>query len=160
MKKKLAHGVGNLGAEEKDQLEAKVKTRAMTRAEAEALFANKSTQESDRRLLKKLFIQAPAAETKNRLAAKMEEAPKEELLKDLGALYKTKVSAATDAYFEKLAEDQLTEAQRRYPELLKVAAAPGGRGTYVLPSITKRTVTTNPVRGAGPVQSSLSGGTA
>jgi hypothetical protein len=135
MKKRA--GVGNLGTEEVAQTDLKVLTRARTRAEAESLFSQANVARAkEQRLLGDIFVQTPGAETMSPMLAK---------------------TAAIDAFFEKISAPALTEAQRRYPELLKVAAAPGP-GTRPSPTLTKRTVTS--LRGATPTQSSLSGGAA
>jgi len=60
--------------------------------------------------------------------------------------------ASVDSFFDKLAYSQLTEAQRRYPELLKVSAAPGGAGT-------RPTVSLKPPKSARPSTAMMSGGT-
>lgn len=63
-----------------------------------------------------------------------------------------------DALFEKVANANLTEAQRRYPELLKVASP-----TVKTPALSKRRVPGSTVGGVPAThaaQSSLSGGAA
>jgi hypothetical protein len=133
MKKRA--GVANLGAEELHQTDAKVLTRARTRAQAEALFTQANAAKAkEQRLFGNLFHQTQGAET---------EAP---------MLSKT---AAIDEFFAELSAP--SDAQRRYPELLKVSAAPGV-GTRVAPSLTKRKTTDT--TGPSPTQSSLSGGAA
>lgn len=62
-------------------------------------------------------------------------------------------TAAVDAFFEKLADSKITTAQRRYPELLKASAAPGGAGTVKTPTTKKGASTI-------PAQASISGGAA
>jgi hypothetical protein len=132
--KKIA--VGNLGQEEKDQFRAKTISRAQTRAEADALFTHKATEiaSDNQKYLKQHFVQAPGAETAPTLAK----------------------TAAVDLFFtllpEKIAEAQLTDAQRRYPELLKVAAAPGGRGSNPTPTlkrVSKTEIPTAPMLSGG-----------
>lgn len=66
-------------------------------------------------------------------------------------------TAAIDGFFEKVSSANLSDAQRRYPELLKVGAAPGV-GTRPSPSLSKRKTTDT--TGPSPTQSSLSGGAA
>lgn len=135
MKKRA--GVANLGAEEMAQTDLKVLTRARTRADAETLFSQANAAKAkEQRLLGNLFVQTQGAET---------EAP---------MLSKT---AAIDEFFKQASAGNLTPAQKRYPELLKAASAPGV-GTRPTPTTAKRQVT--PLRGAAPVQSSLSGGAA
>lgn len=135
--KKIA--VGNLGAEERAQTEHKVITRAQTRAEADLLFNNKATEiaAANQKRMKQLFAQASGAETMAPSLAK---------------------TAAVDAFFDQLEEKQKTAAQRRYPELLKASAAPGGRGTFPVAS-AKKSVPGGRA-GAHPSTSSLSGGAA
>ena len=73
-----------------------------------------------------------------------------------GGKYKaSSVTANVDAFFEKLSEASLTDAQRRYPELLKVAYA---NATTKTPSLQKRTPTEK--TGTDPVRSELAGGSA
>ena len=68
MRPKFA-GVGNLGAEAVAEVKATVLTREMTRRETHALFSNAAAaQDRDRSVVKKLFVQAPGAETSTRLA--------------------------------------------------------------------------------------------
>ena len=135
MKKRA--GVANLGAEELAQTDMKVLTRARTRAEAELLFSQSNAASAKaQRQVDGLFVQSQGAETMSPMLSK---------------------TAAIDEFFEKLAEQQPTQAQRRYPELLKAASAPGV-GTRPTPTTAKRTVT--PLRGAAPAQSTLSGGAA
>lgn len=70
---------------------------------------------------------------------------------------KSSVTYNVDRFFDKLAAENYTDAQRRYPELLKVAVAPG-LGTRPSPNVTKRCATE--AKGAQPARSSLSGGSA
>lgn len=110
-------GVANLGAEEVAQAKAKVTTRAENQAFAETLFSEFNAEKArTQRKYEGLFVQTPGAETMAPLLAK---------------------TAAIDAFFTELEESQLSEAQRRYPELRKAAAAPGGRGTFVAPKAVK-----------------------
>jgi hypothetical protein len=46
------------------------------------------------------------------------------------------VTGSVDAFFKKLAEDSKTDAQKRYPELLKASAAPGV-GTRPTPAMKR-----------------------
>ena len=133
--KKIA--VGNMGEEELAQLQHIVLTREDTRAEADLLFGGpaKDMRKTDRKLLEKLFIQTPASVTM---------APN---------LQKTaSITPRVDAFFEKLSAP--TDAQRRYPELMKVSAA----GTVKSPNLKPR-VTTD-TSGPIPTKSALSGGSA
>lgn len=91
-----------------------VLTRAETRAEAEQLFGQMGeSSRKSRKTIEKLFVQAPGAETMSPQLAKT-------------ASTKTaSVTANLEAFFEKNASafDGLTDAQRRFPELLKVASS-------------------------------------
>ncbi len=100
----------SLGQEEFAQMSRTVLTRAETRAEADVLFGGlaKATRKSEGEKLRKLFVQTPAA-----MGAT---SPNVELQKTAS------VAPATEAFFEKLARASMTDAQRRFPELLKVAA--------------------------------------
>lgn len=134
MKKRA--GVANLGAEEVAQTDLKVLTRARTRAQAEALFSQAAAAKAkEQRLVSSFFTQGSDGETMAPVLAK---------------------TAAVDEFFAKLAGP--TPAQRRYPELLKVSTAPGGAGTVLTPSTTKRVTTSK--NGPAPTQSHLSGGAA
>lgn len=126
MKNKTA--VSNLGAEEVAQMKAKVLTRAATRAEADLLFHHKATgiAAANQKRLKELFVQADGAETMAPSLAK---------------------TAAVDQFFDKVASANLTEAQVRYPELLKVA----GPLTNPAPSLKR-------LKSAVATTSSLAGG--
>ena len=159
MKMKYA-GVANVGEEEKAQLEMEVKTRARTRAEANVLFSETNQARAQaQRSLKGLFHQTPGAETSSmspQLSPDFKPAKLDEFSKNRpppSKLVTASVTANVDAFFEKLSEARKTEAQRRYPELLKASAAPGGRGTFPTPATSKK------ARGT-PTQSSLSGGAA
>lgn len=134
-------GVGNVGEEEFAQLEVKHLTREDVRRQAYELFKNsESWAEESRATLKKLFVQAEAADSMS-----------------LGV---TKVASATEAFF---AEHGQTLAQRRYPELLKVAGAPGP-GTRPSPNLKARAgvgqAKSGTNQGAPAVASPLSGGAA
>ena len=133
--KKVA--VGNLGAEEVHRTGAQVLTRARTRAEAEVLFSGlNAAKAKEQRKINGLFIQAQGAETEAPILAK---------------------TAAVTKFFEKLAHSQeqakLSEAQRRYPELLKVA-----NRTQPAPNLSPRKV--SPTKGATARVSTLAGGSA
>ena len=134
MKSKIA--VGNLGEEELARFKQIVLTRNLTRAQAETLFthANQAKAQAQRKV-DGLFVQAKGAETMSPMLAKT-----------------ASVTANVDEFFAKLAEANVSSAQKRYPELLKASAAPG-IGSRPTPS-TKRPA------GALPVQSGLAGGSA
>ena len=127
------------------QTEQKILTREVTRLQTDVLFDNaKSSRKADRAKVEKLFIQTPGAETM---------AP---------TLQKEAVAKNVAEFFEKQASG-LTEAQRRFPELLKVSNA---TGPVPRPSLTqpKKMSTPSPSGGASvtsgpsPVRSGLSGG--
>jgi hypothetical protein len=127
--------VGNVGHEELDRMLLQKDNRASSRAAARALFPSvaEDGMAKDSKLMKKLFVQTPGAET---------------MAPTLEGIHQAK-TAAVDAFFAKYAG--LTEAQRRFPELLKVAKP--------TPNLKKR----NPEAASGPtgeppVQSTLSGG--
>jgi hypothetical protein len=70
-------------------------------------------------------------------------------------------TANVDAFFDKLAQARQSDAQRRYPELLKASAAPG-IGTRPTPSLGQRVVSAgnSSTRGTTPSRAMLSGGAA
>lgn len=124
-----------------------MRTREDTRAEADVLFGGtaKAMRQSETAKMRKLFVQAPVAQT---MAPNLQ-----------GATEKTASASPAphvDAFLEKLANSQTTEAQRRYPELLKVAAPRAG--TFKVPDTTLKRPT--PGFGENPTQSALSGGSA
>jgi hypothetical protein len=135
--KRKTAGVGNAGTEEFEQLKAMTYTRAETRAQADALFDSdaKKMRQADNALMGKLFVQAPAAVTM---------APN---------LQKT---AHVDAFFAEAAKGD--DAQRRYPELLKVAASCGGDPRRPSVNLKPRKATSS--EGPDAVKSDLSGGAA
>lgn len=221
--KKIA--VGNMGEEELERLQRTVLTRDDTRAEADLLFGApaKDMRNTDRKLLGKLFVQAPAAVTmapnlqKNasaspfsfmKMAYEIKPAdrpsiPKKDFAQpgkeeaghkgkypipdrqhaksalgfakmhgdsaayaavrakikskfpDMLSDEKEKESSITphlDAFLEKLSAP--TDAQRRYPELMKVSEV----GTRKVPNLKPR-VTTE-ANGPTPVRADISGGSA
>lgn len=135
-------GVGNLGAEEYAEFKAKVLTRAAAQAEAEALFDKANVARAQaQRVVKGHFVQADGAETM---------AP---TLTKKASAQEPGQHSHVEAFFDKLAEARLTDAQRRYPELLKASMAPGGLGTAPAPALGKRPARTTPAA------SMMSGGT-
>jgi hypothetical protein len=92
-----------LGEEEIARASHMVLSRETARAQADAMFDNSTgNRERDAKLLKKLFVQTPGAQSQS-TAVKTASAPN------------------VDRALEKIAHDMtLTEAQRRYPELLEV----------------------------------------
>lgn len=128
-----------LGNEEFAQMSRTVLTRADTRAEADVLFGDvaKKARKTEGERLRKLFIQAEASTGAT--------TPSHELQKTAS------VAPATEQFFQKLAHATMTDAQRRFPELLKVAAP--GIQRVPLGSLKKPC-------GALPVKSGLSGGSA
>lgn len=94
-----------LGGEEIARLKTIVLNRADTRAQTNTLFESaKASRELDRQQMYSLFLQAAGAETM---------AP--------GLQKEASPTSHIDAFFQKLAsDDNLTEAQRRFPELLQI----------------------------------------
>lgn len=186
-----------------------MRTREDTRAEADVLFGApaKAMRLSETAKMRKLFVQAPVAQTmapnlqggseKVAVSEKYVADAARQVLQQGGSkgrsglkrvsdfvtsnaqkgaqspgkkgkrissanaafqeLMKTgSVAPNVDAFFEKLANAQTTEAQRRYPELLKVAAPRAG--TFKVPDTTLKRPT--PGFGENPSKSSLSGGSA
>jgi hypothetical protein len=115
-------------------------TREQTRAEADALFGGAAAdmRKKDRGELEKLFVQTPASQT---MAPNLQKQASAEMPEPDPVL----LTANVDAFFEKLSAPD--DAQRRYPELLKVAQKP-------TPNLKPRPDTQAPVR------SNLSGGAA
>lgn len=113
---KTKEAVGNLGEEEMNFLKYVRMTRDDTRRDANELFtAAHQTRKRDIALMEKLFIQAPAAMTMSHNLLK------EASAEQWDAFEKVKVAYNVTQFFEKGAH--LTDAQRRYPELQKVAKA-------------------------------------
>jgi hypothetical protein len=140
--KKLA--VGNLGEEELERLQRMTLTRDDTRAEADLLFGAPATdmRKTDRKLLEKLFVQTPASVTMAPNLQKQAQVAQEPMSK----------TAHVDAFFEALSAP--TDAQRRYPELLKVAECNTPK------SLSRKARVATDTTGTAPVRSSLSGGSA
>lgn len=132
--------------EELSRVRRTVLTREDTRAEADLLFGDvaKKVRKADTEKMKRLFVQAAASQT---MAPNLQ-----------GDTEKTaSVAPAVDDFFEKVAAvDTRTEAQRRYPELLKVAAPRAG--SFPTPTLTRKPAA--PGIGETPVRSGLSGGSA
>lgn len=125
---------GHLGNEEFKRTTSMVRTRQETKDQILELFEMaKSSNVTERQLMEKLFTVMPTVITMN------------------PALQKT---AHVDAFFEELADASMTDAQRRYPELLKVAANATGSVGRILP------VGKDGPTGKVPVRSGLSGGSA
>lgn len=121
-------GVSNVGAEETSRIKNQFFTRTDKKAAADVLFANaKKARELERGFLDKLFIQAGGAETR-------------------AMLTKEAMAPNVTRFFEKRAF--LTDAQKRFPELLKVA----GDGDSAKVTVLKKSTNQKPV------QSMLSGG--
>lgn len=136
--------IASAGEEELHRMKATVLTRDDQRAAADALFGGVAmvSRQADRDLIKKLFVQSPGAET---MAPTLQK--------------EASITPALDAFFEKNAKALgLTEAQLRYPELLKVAAGRSAMASQPTPDLSKRKVTAN--SGPDAVKSSLSGGSA
>lgn len=134
------------GSEELDRVKSIVLTREDTRAAADVLFGDQAVaaRKKERELVAKLFLQAPAAQTMTPMLQK--EASIQELAPN------------TVAFFEKNAKAMgLTDAQIRYPELLKVAAGRPAGFRQPSPFISKASVATSAngeqISGAIPTQS-------
>ena len=113
---KTKEAVGNLGEEEMNFIKHVRQTRDDTRRDANALFSKAhQTRERDRKLMDKLFSQFPGAQV---MAHNL---LKEASAEQFEAFEKVKIAYNVHAFFESGAH--LTPAQRRFPELLKVAKA-------------------------------------
>lgn len=137
MKAKVA--VSNLGEEELAQARRKILTRAETRAEADEMFGTtaKEMRKTEQGMMKKLFQMWEARDTMQ-----------PSLVKDASV-------KNVAAFFEKLSEPQMTDAQRRYPELMKVAG-PSSHDTASVPVPNLKTVKPSAPTGKTPTQSILS----
>jgi len=146
-----------------EQVKQQIKTKEDTKAETDVLFNHaQETRKKNRKKLKKLFVQAEGAET---MAPGLQaESPPfdptwgikaPEMPKGLTATKVASVTKNVEAFFEKQASG-LTEAQRRFPELLKVANATGPVPRPPLVQPKKATPTS--AGGVTPVKSVLSGG--
>lgn len=151
--------VSNLGEEELARVKRVIRTRNETRAEADVMFGQtaQKQRQTENEMMRKLFAQFPASQTMQPSLQKVSAV-------DLDALVPpTPLAPNVDAFFEKRA--YLSDAQRRYPELQKVAspASTGGAGLPA-PGLNKKkavfqgTMATNPEDTSGPVttQSNLS----
>jgi len=120
------------------QATLKVLSREDTRAQTDVLFNRaKETRQSDRALLEYLFFQTPASQT---MAPNLQK--------------EASVTKNVEAFFEKVGK---SEAQKRYPELLKAAGTASGPAPR--PSTTQvRKATPTSVGGATSTRSVLSGG--
>lgn len=141
--------VANLGAEELEQFKWTVRRRSDTQLEADALFnRNPEVRKKDRAELEKLFVQTPAAVTNapnlQKTAGVKCICPKP----NCPACKKQKTSAI-DAFMAQYEKSKLSEAQVRFPELLKVAAP--------APILPKK-INPDAKTGATPAAASLSGG--
>jgi hypothetical protein len=133
--------MSNLGEEELTRLRMMLNSRAETRASADVLFGDgpRRARKEAREMINKLFVMAPANITQN------------------PNLQKESSARNVKAFFEKISSMFITDAQRRYPELLKVSAVKTADE-----SIQKKAPNLkndDPARKI-PVRSSLSGGSA
>lgn len=113
---KNKEAVGNLGEEELSFLKIVRQTRQDTRRDANSLFTTAhQNRDRDIKLMEKLFVQTPGAMTMADNLLKSASA------EEFEAFEKMKVAYNVHAFFE--GGHQFTEAQRRYPELMKVAKA-------------------------------------
>lgn len=125
-----------------DRMQRMVMTREDTRRQADALFeSGPDVRKKDRALMEKLFVQTPAAMT---MAFNLQK--------------KASITSHVDAVLEKLAQPQLTEAQQRYPELLKVASNFSAKPNLAKAPIKK--MDKGGTTGEVPVRSDVSGGSA
>lgn len=162
MKSKFG-GIEDTGDEARERFHMMLSTREETRAETDSLFVNaKPSRARDRAVVKKHFVQAPAAIT---MAPTLQAEPPKEVPKqegpDLSASYGSPVKTASvaprvDEWFEKNSSVFLSEAQRRFPELLKVAGNECGKLPGAVLAKRARTSSSGPI----PSQSMLSGGSA
>ena len=121
---KNKEAVGNLGEEEMAFLKYVRKTRDTTRDEANNLFSSAhQTRARDNKLMNKLFVQFPAAQAMSHNLLKEASAEQFEQFE------KIKIAYNTHHFFE--AGAHLTEAQKRYPELQKVAGSMSSRKVAV-----------------------------
>jgi hypothetical protein len=135
--------------EELDRFHTHLDSKVDTQATIQKLFSYaKTNRERERAKAKKLFVQGGVATTNSPgLQPNVLETPALEQDAGLAPAVKTaSIAPRVDAWFEKNAHLLLTEAQRRYPELLKAAA---------VPSPTLKRGKSTPM-----VQSSLAGGSA
>lgn len=144
--------------EELDRFHMQLQTKVDTQAALEHHLSHTvSTREKERASARKLFRQAQVATT---MAPSLQPdmlTPPPEPTPDVGPTPVKLASIApnVDAWFEKNASSLLTDAQQRYPELLKVAA-----GVQTVPNLKRGKVTAAMTPGATPVQSGLAGGSA
>jgi hypothetical protein len=160
MKKRAGMAPNN---DHREKFHMMLNTRLETDLEFRDLFidAAKDMRKGDRAKMKQLFVQFPTVITMSpNLTADIPEPPRTPEpdpfrpgQKGMVPLNKAaSVAPSVDAWFEKNASAFLTEAQRRYPELLKVAA-----DTRPVP-VEKKVA----IKGSGATgrQSNLSGGSA
>ncbi|TXH11759.1 MAG: hypothetical protein E6R04_00565 [Spirochaetes bacterium] len=146
---KNKEAVGNLGEEELNFMKHVRLTREDTRRDTNALFENvPQSRKRDQDLMNKLFVQAPGAQTMADNLLKMASASEQEFER----FEKIKIAYNVHHFFESGAH--LTEAQRRFPELLKVA---GRSGSVARPAISLKKPTTAPTSGPSGDSNILSG---
>jgi hypothetical protein len=139
--------------EERDRLHATIQTRADNQFALDgALDHSKTTREQERAKAKTLFVQAERAES---MAPSLQVNLGEGLDKEASFQEISPPLAPTvDEWFEKNSDLFLSEAQREFPELLKVAAEP--QKVPILRRRYNESATPGPV----PSQHSISGGSA
>lgn len=130
--KKVA-GCSTEGQEELAQVRRIVLTREDTKAQADVLFGNvaREMRKAERAKIDSLFVTAPLNQTMT------------------PSLQKVSAALHVEAFFDKLASSHLTEAQQRYPELLKVAQQP-------TPSLKAKPIVAG--KGPLPVRAGITGG--
>jgi hypothetical protein len=130
-----------------DQVKRMVMTREDMRAEADAQFGQyaKDARKDAQKLMEKLFVQTPAAQTMAPVLQKQ-----------------ASITPAVDAFFEKnAAAFGLTEAQLNFPELLKVAAGRSAASPMPSPQLVSRAArSVTPESGPTASRSMMSGGSA
>lgn len=144
---KNKEAVGNLGDEELNFLKHVRLTRSDTRKDLTNLFkTSPQNRERDRALMEKLFVQMPGAQTMADNLLKTASASQIE------SFEKIKVAYNVHHFFESGAH--LTEAQRRFPELQKVA---GRSGQPVRPAVSLKKQVSGPTTGATGSSTLMSG---
>jgi len=144
---KNKEAVGNLGAEELNFMRHVRLTRNDTRKDLTNLFqTSPQNRERDQALMKKLFVQADGAMTMADNLLKTASASQIE------SFEKIKVAYNVHHFFESGAH--LTEAQRRFPELRKVAAR---SGQPARPAVSLKKQVSAPTTGSTGSNTTMSG---
>lgn len=145
---KNKESVANAGDEEFNFMKHVRLTREDTRRDTNALFQNApQNRKRDQDLMNKLFIQTPAAQTMSDNLLKMSSVTEEQF----AVFEKIKVAYNVHHFFESGAH--LSEAQRRFPELLKVAGRSSDTGR---PTVNIKKTVTAPTTGPTAASSMMS----